>query len=143
MTGTAFSDDASGEPVDARLADPQEMLADDGDAVDELLDTSYSPPERPVRNVFEHESLTERLADEEPEVWAAPDPGDGIGDATDTDGEPYDDEVGQSRAGRLVAPSEGAHSDTAAELWATDVGIDGGAASAEEAAIHVITPFDD
>ena len=42
------------------------------------------------------------------------------------------------RAGRLVAPDEGFGEDVEAELVAEDVGIDGGAASAEEAAIHII-----
>lgn len=42
------------------------------------------------------------------------------------------------RAGRLVAPDMGFGADTEAELTADDVGIDGGAASAEEAAIHII-----
>jgi len=37
-----------------------------------------------------------------------------------------------------VAPDEGAHSDTDPNLDATDVGIDGAAASAEEAAVHVV-----
>jgi hypothetical protein len=46
------------------------------------------------------------------------------------------------RAGRLVAEDEGAHSDDEEDLVATDVGIDGGAASAEEAAIHVVEDDD-
>ncbi len=64
--------------------------------------------------------------------------GDGIGDAPDSDGEPVDHEVGTSRSGRLVAPDEGAHEDGESGLIATDVGIDGAAASAEEAAVHVV-----
>jgi hypothetical protein len=47
-------------------------------------------------------------------------------------------EVGGNRAGRLVAPDEGSHFDLEEELIAADVGIDAGAASAEEAAIHVV-----
>jgi hypothetical protein len=46
------------------------------------------------------------------------------------------------RAGRLVAPDEGAHADGEADLIATDVGIDGGGASAEEAALHVVADDD-
>jgi Family of unknown function (DUF5709) len=46
------------------------------------------------------------------------------------------------RAGRLVAPDEGAHADGEADLVATDVGIDGGGASAEEAALHVVEDDD-
>ena len=40
--------------------------------------------------------------------------------------------------GRLVAPDEGSPFDLKEELVAVDVGIDGGAASAEEAAVHVV-----
>lgn len=108
----------------------------DGPDQDGLMDTSYSPPEKP-RNTEENETLDERLAEEEPEIWDRED-GDGLGDTTDTDGELVDDEVGDLRSGRLVAPDEGAHEDTEKDLVATDVGIDGGAASAEEAAVHVV-----
>ncbi|MFI7672200.1 DUF5709 domain-containing protein [Actinophytocola sp. NPDC049390] len=67
---------------------------------------------------------------------AAVDEGDGIGDSSDTDGEPYDDEVGVDRAGRLV---EGVDEDTPyAYLYARDIGVDGSAASAEEAAVHIV-----
>ena len=66
------------------------------------------------------------------------DEGDGIGDTSDTDGEPWDDEVGTLRAGRLVAAERGESADTDDELWAQDIGVDGAAASAEEAAMHVV-----
>jgi len=42
------------------------------------------------------------------------------------------------RAGRLVAPDEGAHAVEEAEMIATDVGRAGYAASAEEAAVHIV-----
>jgi hypothetical protein len=64
--------------------------------------------------------------------------GDGIGDICGTDGEPIDDEVGDERAGRLVAPDEGSHENTESDLFASDIGLDGAGASAEEAAMHVI-----
>jgi hypothetical protein len=41
-----------------------------------------------------------------------------------------------------VAEDEGAHPDEEEDLVARDVGIDGGAASAEEAAIHVVEDDD-
>lgn len=63
---------------------------------------------------------------------------DGIGDTWDTDGEPLDDEVGAERAGRLVAPDKGVRKSEESELFAEDVGIDGAAASAEEAAMHLV-----
>jgi hypothetical protein len=121
---------------------PGESIPDFDNAIgtpdnDEIQDTSYSPPERPM-NSEEGETLQERLAEEEPEVWDRRDEGDGIGDTTDTDGEVVDDQVGDVRAGRLVAPDEGAHEDAETDAVASDVGIDGGAASAEEAAVHVV-----
>lgn len=82
------------------------------------------------------ESLDQRLAEEVPEP-DAPD-GDGLGDCDGTDGELLDNEVGSARSGRLVAPDEGAHEDEESALIATDVGIDGAAASAEEAAMHIV-----
>ncbi|MFC9679484.1 DUF5709 domain-containing protein, partial [Streptomyces sp. NPDC056948] len=75
-------------------------------------------------------------AEELPDA-AAPD-GDGLGDCQGTDGELLDNEVGDARSGRLVAPDEGAHEDEESALVAMDVGIDGAAASAEEAAVHVV-----
>lgn len=82
------------------------------------------------------ETLDERLAEEVPDV-SAPD-GDGVGDEVDGEGEPVDPEAGTDRAGRLVAPDEGVRTDTTKETVAEDVGIDGGAAGAEEAAVHVV-----
>ncbi len=136
-----MADAAGDHSDDAGSADPQDgdlqsMMADEGD-VDELLDTSYSPPERQPYVNFDHENLDERLSEELPEVWDRPDDDDGLGDCAQ-DGELRDHEVGVRRSGRLVAPDEGAHSDTDSELFASDVGIDGGAASAEEAAIHIV-----
>ena len=49
-----------------------------------------------------------------------------------------DGEVGEYRAGRLVDPNEGIGPDTDKDLVGSDVGIDGGAASAEEAAMHIV-----
>jgi hypothetical protein len=49
-----------------------------------------------------------------------------------------DNEVGDARAGRLVADDEGAHGDDEKQVWASDVGVDGAGASAEEAAMHVV-----
>ena len=46
------------------------------------------------------------------------------------------------RAGRLGAEDEGAQPDGEADLVAHDAGIDGGAATAEEAAIHAVDDDD-
>ncbi|MFF3020479.1 DUF5709 domain-containing protein [Streptomyces sp. NPDC057939] len=112
---------------------------------DDMLDEGYSPPEKPLgvtkygttaAEQREGESLDRRLAQEVPETGQ--DPGDGLGDLPGGDGELWDEETGTVRAGRLTAPDEGAHANTTKELVARDHGIDGGAAGAEEAAMHVI-----
>ncbi|GHH11353.1 DUF5709 domain-containing protein [Streptomyces lanatus] len=138
-----YQPDASDQREDTGLLDAEDTLENDG--VDDPLDRGWSPPERPW--AVEHrgvtaaerrqgETLDQRLAEEMPDL-VAPD-GDGIGDADGTDGELLDNEVGAMRSGRLVAPDEGAHEDDESALVATDVGIDGAAASAEEAAMHIV-----
>ncbi len=133
---------------DSGLLQPQDTL-DDAGGVTDVLDTGWSPPERPwgvedwgITEAEESagESLDGRLARELPD--AVEDEGDGLGDSSDTDGELLDDEVGDVRAGRLVAYDEGGDADTDDELWARDEGIDGAAASAEEAAVHVVQDRD-
>jgi hypothetical protein len=111
---------------------------------DEILDEGYSPPEKPLAvNHYgttaseqrEGETLDERLREEVPDVGEAQEPaGDGIGDSPDLAGEPQADELaGERRAGRIVK-SGYVWSDDAS---ARDVGIDGGAAGPEEAAVHI------
>jgi hypothetical protein len=137
-------DDDIEDNADTGLLDPEDTL-DDRNPYDE----GYSPPERAqaidkwgttASEVASGEDISARLAREVPDL--SDDDSDGLGDTNDTDGELIDDEVGSSRAGRLVATNEGFGADTDPELYASDVGIDGGAASAEEAAIHVINPRD-
>jgi hypothetical protein len=98
--------------------------------VDDVLDEGYSPPERPSELLRhgEHQTLDERLAAEEPDVTAGGPAGEYVNDG----------EVGDQRAGRLVDPNGGIGPDTEKDLVGEDVGIDGGAASAEEAAVHII-----
>jgi hypothetical protein len=117
------------------LLQPEDTLVDRG--VADVLDEGYSPAEKPSDFFDGQEALTGRLSREQPDVSDSAD-GDDLGDASDTDGELYDDEVGDVRTGRLVATDEGSGADTDAYLYARDVGIDGAAASAEEAAIHTI-----
>jgi hypothetical protein len=135
------TDSVDGVDLDSGVLEPDESL--DGSLVDDVLDEGYSPPERPweiggwgftAREASGHESLDGRLARELPDV--TDDDGDGLGDSTDTDGELYDAEVGRGRSGRLVE-YDGTLDDLAL-LVAVDVGIDGGAASAEEAAVHIV-----
>ncbi|MDG5803693.1 DUF5709 domain-containing protein [Streptomyces ossamyceticus] len=131
------------EQEDAAPLDLQDAV--DERTYDDMLDEGYSPPERPLgvsktgttaAEQHEGESLDERLRQEVPDVTVPP--GDGVGDLPGGEGEPVDPEAGADRAGRLVAPDEGAHPDTTKELVAEDEGIDGGAAGAEEAAVHIV-----
>lgn len=125
---------------------PEDTLVDRG--VDDILDEGISPPERPyARTVLDHpgpETLDELLAEEEPDpVSRLGNVLDELnGDDADESEFPEDDEVGRARSGRLVASDEGVGEDDDSELYASDVGIDGGGASAEEAAIHVIDDED-
>ncbi|GAA3153992.1 DUF5709 domain-containing protein [Streptomyces rameus] len=131
------------EQEDAGPLDLQDAVGER--TYDDMLDEGYSPPERPL-GVTKHgttaaeqragETLDERLGQEVPDV--TPPAGDEIGDLPGGEGEPVGPEAGESRAGRLVAPDEGAHTDTVKEEVARDVGVDGGAAGAEEAAVHVV-----
>lgn len=117
---------------------------DDPD-VEDALDRGYSPPERySAAQGFGNtpaeeergETLEQRVAQEEPE----PDPYAWIDQGPDAivDGDVDSGEVGGERAGRLVEPDEGVRGDTEEGMVGTDVGIDGAAASAEEAAVHVV-----
>jgi hypothetical protein len=76
------------------------------------------------------ESLDRLLSAEEPDLgldftWS------------DEDDPPDEGCLAQERAGRLVAPDEGAHTVDEADLIAFDVGVDGAGASPEEAAVHL------
>ncbi|MEU4660021.1 DUF5709 domain-containing protein [Streptomyces sp. NPDC023723] len=131
------------EQEDAAPLDMEDAV--DERTYDDTLDEGYSPPEKPLgvdkvgttaAEQQDGETLDERLAQEVPDVTAPA--GDGVGDRTDGEGEPVDPEAGTDRAGRLVAPDEGVRTDTTKETLAEDVGIDGGAAGAEEAAVHVV-----
>jgi len=106
----------------------EDTLIDRG--VDDLLDEGYSPPDKWIEP-RDNETLDELLSEEEP------DPAMQLDDEADSDFI-EDDEVGNRRAGRLVAPDEGFGEDGESDMLANDVGIDGSAASAEEAAVHVI-----
>ena len=126
---------------------------DDGlpDDVADELDRGYSPPEHysaaqgygntPWEEAH-GESLDQRVRQEvpEPDPYAERQPG--AGDATEDDEYLDDGEVGDVRAGRLVDPDQGGGEDTEKDMVGEDVGIDGAAASAEEAAMHVVPDED-
>lgn len=99
------------------------------------------------------ESLDQLLAEEEPDVSLDADdqPPESAGDenATEEEVSRYASVDGADpRAGRLVAEDEVAYEEgdtylaARDELTARDTGVDGGAASAEEAAVHVVDDYD-
>jgi hypothetical protein len=109
------------------------------DDVEDQLDRGYSPPERysgpqhygttPWEE--EHrETIDQRLGQEVPEG----DPYDEDEPAVD-EGADWSCEAGDQRAGRLCG-------DTESDVIGHDVGIDGAAASAEEAAVHILSEND-
>lgn len=124
-----------------------DSMVDDERGLVDPLDEGYSPPEKwsvgqkygntPLEESL-GESFEQRLQQEIPE----PDPYEEAEnlsvDAIEGRSEDEVTQVGTDRAGRLVEPDEGLRMDTEKDAIATDVGIDGAAASAEEAAVHVI-----
>jgi len=127
------------------LDDEDQLQAEDtldDRGVADLLDEGYSPPEKwsagegfgtTADEALQGESLDQRIAQEVPDVDPYAEDGEDVGGP----------QVGTERSGRLVASDEGAHSDDDSELYAEDVGIDGAAAGAEEAAVHVVDDEDD
>jgi len=155
----------SADLEDYEVQDTTDTLS--GAPGDDPLDRGVAPPERWSAGVrygdtaaeqSEGESLDQLLAEEEPddtleltedeleddeeepEDLEDFDEDDDAGDE-DVDGLLLDDGP-NPRAGRLVAEDEGAHPDEEEDLVARDVGIDGGAATAEEAAMHVVEEDD-
>ncbi|MGD7707919.1 DUF5709 domain-containing protein [Microlunatus sp. Y2014] len=129
---------------------PEDTLIDRG--VDDTLDEGIIPPDRwssvelraddDVDGIDGGgESISTYLEQEEPDTTdetADQSLRDSATELSSRDGTIGDREVGDRRSGRLVAPDTVGGDDVESELFGTDVGIDGGAASAEEAAVHVI-----
>jgi hypothetical protein len=134
---------------------------------DDPLDRGVVPPERWSAGVRygttageqeSGESLDQLLAEEEPDdtldaLEDEEDEDDELAEDAELDDDDEDagdedvdglllDDGPDPRAGRLVAEDEGAHPDEEEDLVATDVGIDGGGATAEEAAVHVVEEDD-
>ncbi|WP_405363180.1 DUF5709 domain-containing protein [Kitasatospora sp. NBC_00085] len=123
---------------DSGVLDPEDTLIDRGA---DPYEEGWSPVERPLAvdrtgttpaEQRAGETLDQRLAEEvpDPALEVVGDPADG-GAADEPVG--ADREVGDERAGRLVEPPG-----RGPDGFAVDVGVDGAAASAEEAAVHVI-----
>ena len=105
-----------------QLESEETLAAPPGDR--DGLDAGYAPPDRPyaveedgvtARGMREGDTLDQRLRRER-----------------------GDDPVDVDRAGRITIADEGAGLETPDAMDGVDVGIDGGAAGAEEAAVHVV-----
>lgn len=139
---------------------PEDTLTGSGEPGEDALDAGYSPPDS-ARGSYAHgvtaqeqgyaETIDERIKQETSDPHSASGaPHDESGmerersggddrDSIDADDDWIGDaQIGHERAGRLISPDQGTSDDHEAQAWATDAGIDGGGASAEEAAIHVI-----
>ncbi len=152
----------SADLEDYQVADSSDTL--DGQPGDDPLDRGVVPPERwsagmkfgsTADEQASGESLDQLLAEEEPDTPFdvdddVPEDGEDSGNRDDEDEDEAEEYVDglllddgpDPRAGRLVAEDEGAHPDDEADLVARDAGIDGGGATAEEAAIHVVEDDD-
>jgi Family of unknown function (DUF5709) len=155
----------SSDLEDYEVAEPSDSLS--GDPGYDPLDRGVAPPERwsagmrhgvTAGEQSDGESLDQLLAEEEPDETAErtedelteDDEDSGDEDDWDDDEDAADEDVDglllddgpDPRAGRLVAEDEGAHPDDEADLVARDAGLSGGAASAEEAAVHVVEEDD-
>ncbi len=166
----AYDRDAIGDDLEVWSVDdedqlqPGDTLIDRG--VDDVLDEGYSPPEKP-RGAYAygttaweqhgHETIDQRILQEEPDpysAYGAPEDESGSEQARrerlggdDRDSiyaeEDYVGQAGRTRSGRIVASAEDGDAAFENDVFAGDVGIDGGAASAEEAAMHIIDEDDD
>lgn len=140
---------------DYEVLDASDTL--NGDPGDDPLDRGVVAPGRwsagvryALKGEEDSESLDELLDEEEPDDTVDPD--DDSWDENATGGDvtrlerDYDPDP---RAGRLVSPDDDTDDvsdtllDTEAEAVARDRGTDGGAATAEEAAVHVIDDEDE
>jgi hypothetical protein len=123
QSGLGAEDDSDQLPLEDTLVDR---------GLEDVLDEGYSPPERPRHNHWGETALEEelgepldlRLSEEEPEQWDLPER-----EAREAD-----------RAGRLLTPVE--ETGSSQDVYAADLGIAGGAASAEEAAMHLLDGSD-
>jgi len=138
----SLSPDQGYDPLDRGVAPPERWSAgirygttageqEEGESLDQLL-----AEEEPDDALDRTEAEFSEDEDEDEDLGADEDAGD-----EDVDGLLLDDGP-DPRAGRLVAEDEGAHPDDEEDLVASDVGIDGGAATAEEAAVHVVEEDD-
>jgi len=145
----------SADLEDYEVEDTTDTL--DGDPGDDPLDRGVIPPQHWTSasrfgttgaEQEDGESLDQLLAEEQPDFDAEPDEerlediaGDPDAADEDVDGLLLDDGP-DPRAGRLLAEDEGSEPVAEPDLVARDTGRDGGAATAEEAAVHVVDSDD-
>jgi hypothetical protein len=144
----------SADLEDYEVEDASDTL--DGQPGDDPLDAGVIPPQRWTSAIRygttgaeqeDGESLDQLLAEEEPDDNVDED-GDPADTAADPDAADEDldglllDDGPDPRAGRLVAEDEDSDLDADGDLVAHDAGIDGGASTAEEAAMHVVESDD-
>ncbi len=123
------NDPALGSEGDTDQLSREDTLVERG--VDDLLDEGYSPPERERHTHYgetpweerHRETIDQRILQEEPEVWEQRPRISG--------------EREEFRAGRLVADGDAVEAG-GTDAFAVDAGVSGGAASAEEAAVHLV-----
>jgi hypothetical protein len=126
-TPATSTDAALGSEGDSNQIQGEDSMS--GADVDEMLDAGFVPPDRDPSGHFGEtpweesrgETLDQRFAQEEPEIWDAPEKG-----ATQPD-----------RAGRLSVDDNAVESG-GNDMFAIDEGISGGGASAEEAAVRIV-----
>ena len=135
---------------DYEVLDASDTL--DGDPGDDPLDRGVVTPDRwsaglrhALKGDENSESLDDLLREEEPDEAVDPDDDSWDENAPERDVARYErDDDPDPRAGRLVSPDSGDGDvtgtlvDSEAEAVARDTGADGGGATAEEAAVHVI-----
>jgi Family of unknown function (DUF5709) len=145
----------SADLEDYEVEDASDTL--DGQPGDDPLDAGVIPPQHWTSasrygttgaEQEDRESLDQLLAEEEPDD-NVDEGGDSPADtAADPDAADEDldglllDDGPDPRAGRLVADDEDSDLAGDADLVARDAGIDGGASTAEEAAMHVVESDD-
>jgi hypothetical protein len=136
--------------ADYEILDANDTL--DGNPGDDPLDRGVVTPDRwsagvqyALKGEEDSESLDELLAEEEPDDTVGDDEESWDENETDADVARLErDDDADPRAGRLATTEADVYGDgdlravQDGELLASDTGIDGGAASAEEAAVHVI-----
>jgi uncharacterized protein DUF5709 len=142
---------------DYQVQDSTDTLS--GAPGDDPLDRGVVPPERWSAGVrfgdtateqSQGESLDQLLAEEEPDPVLDFDEDEDEDEDLEDDDDAGDEDVDglllddgpDPRAGRLVAEDEGAHPNEEEDLVARDVGTDGGGATAEEAAVHIVEEDD-